>query len=72
VLSEHGLKIAPSTYYAAKSRPPSPRTVRDETLKIEIKRVYEENLFVYGRQDLDCAQPGRHPSGPVHGRAAHG
>jgi putative transposase len=48
VLSDHGFKIAPSTYYAAKSRPPSARRLRDEVLKVEIKRVYEENLFVYG------------------------
>jgi hypothetical protein len=27
VLTEHGMKIAPSTYYAAKSRPPSARAV---------------------------------------------
>jgi len=29
VLTEHGVPIAPSTYYAAKTRPPSARTVRD-------------------------------------------
>ncbi len=48
VLSEHGCKIAPSTYYGAKARPPSARAVRDEELKVEIVRVYEENLSVYG------------------------
>lgn len=32
VLSEHGVKIAPSSYYAAKSRPPSARAVRDAEL----------------------------------------
>jgi putative transposase len=42
------LPIAPSTYYAAKSRPPSARTLRDETLTPEIIRVYEENQSVYG------------------------
>ena len=52
VLSEHGVKIAPSTYYAAKTRPPSARAVRDEQLKIEIKRVYEENLSVYGADKI--------------------
>jgi putative transposase len=30
VLTQHDVKIAPSTYYAAKSRPPSARAVRDE------------------------------------------
>ena len=48
VLSEHGVKIAPSGYYAARQRPPSARAQRDEELKIEIERVYGENLFVYG------------------------
>ena len=47
-LTEHGCPIAPSTYYAFKARPPSTRAVRDEELKLEITRVYEENLFVYG------------------------
>jgi putative transposase len=42
------LPIAPSTYYAAKSRPPSARAVRDEQLKSEILRVYRENRSVYG------------------------
>ena len=48
VLTEHGAKIAPNTYYVAKKRPPSNRAVRDEQLKIEISRVHEENLSVYG------------------------
>jgi putative transposase len=52
VLSEHGLKIAPSTYYAAKKRAPSTRKLRDEALKVEIKRVYEENLVVYGADKI--------------------
>src|SRR5680860_81323 len=42
------LPIAPSTYYAAKSRPPSARALRDETLTPEIIRLYEENQSVYG------------------------
>jgi putative transposase len=33
------LQIAPSTYYAHKSRPPSARAVADERLKVEITRV---------------------------------
>ena len=32
VLSGHGVKIAPSTYYAARSRAPSARAVRDGQL----------------------------------------
>jgi putative transposase len=42
------LPIAPSTYYAALSRPPSVRALRDEKLKAEILRVYRDNQFVYG------------------------
>jgi putative transposase len=48
VLTGHGLKIAPSTYYAAKARPASARTVRDEALKTEITRVWKANFEVYG------------------------
>ena len=46
--TEHGAKIAPNTSNVAKQRPPSNRAVRDEQLKIEISRVHEENLSVYG------------------------
>jgi putative transposase len=42
------LEVAPSTYYAAISRPPSARSLRDVELKIEIRRVHEENFNVYG------------------------
>ena len=40
VLSEHGMQIAPSTYYAHKTRPASVRELRDEELKTEILRVW--------------------------------
>lgn len=42
------LEIAPSTFHAAKSRPPSARTIRDAALKPEVLRVWEDNLCVYG------------------------
>jgi putative transposase len=42
------LAVAPSTYYAARSRPASARTVRDEGLKVEITRVHAGNFAVYG------------------------
>jgi putative transposase len=42
------LEVAPSTYYAATSRPTSARRLRDEALKVEIARVHEENFGVYG------------------------
>ncbi len=37
-----------STYYAARSRPPSARAVRDQQLKAEITRVFEDNYRCYG------------------------
>jgi putative transposase len=42
------LAVAPSSYYAANSRPPSARSLRDEQLKVEIARVHKENFEVYG------------------------
>jgi putative transposase len=48
VLREHGAQIAPSTYHAAISRPPSARAVRDGQLKDEILRVWKANYEVYG------------------------
>ena len=42
------LPITPSTYYAARRRSPAPRALRDEYLKGEIKRVYDDNYRVYG------------------------
>ena len=46
------LQIAPSTYYAAVSRSPSARAVRDEELKAEISRVHESNFGVYGARKV--------------------
>jgi putative transposase len=42
------LQVAPSSYYARRTRPPSARALRDERLKVEILRVFEENFGVYG------------------------
>lgn len=42
------LEIAPSTYYAAVSRPPCARQLEDESLKPEVARVHRENYGVYG------------------------
>jgi putative transposase len=64
-LTEHGVKISPSTCYAAKNRPPSARQRRDVALLAEIKRVYKENGEVYGarkvwlqpqREHIGCAR----------------
>jgi len=52
VLTEFGLKIAPSTYYAALTRPVSRRAVRDEELMELIDRIYRENYSVYGARKV--------------------
>lgn len=61
---EHGvgsicteLPIAPSTYYELKSRQINPdkepdRVKRDNDLKIQIQRVWDENFFVYGARKV--------------------
>jgi putative transposase len=46
------LPIAPSTYYAAKRRPPSARALRDEALKAEIARVHAEHFGVDGARKV--------------------
>jgi putative transposase len=46
------LEIAPSSYYAHNSRPPSARAVRDARLKVETKRVFDDNFQVYGAEKL--------------------
>jgi putative transposase len=46
------LPIAPSTYYAARSRPPSARAIADEELKAQILAVYKENYEVYGVEKI--------------------
>lgn len=40
VLTQHGVRIAPSGYYAFKSRPVSARAARDAELIVEIERVF--------------------------------
>jgi putative transposase len=40
VLSEHGVTIAPSGYYAFRTRPPSARTLRDEQLITLIETMF--------------------------------
>lgn len=52
MLTEFGIKIAPSTYYAARSRPKSRREIEDAKLMTEIRRVYDENYQVYGARKI--------------------
>ena len=42
------LQFAPATYYAAKGRPASARSLRDAALKGEITRIWNEQRRVYG------------------------
>ena len=56
---EHGvepicrtLQIAPSSYYAHRTRKPSARQQRDAELTEEITRVHEENYGVYGARKV--------------------
>jgi putative transposase len=46
------LAVAPSSYHAAKSRPPSRRAVRDAELKAKILTVYDANFQVYGARKI--------------------
>jgi len=46
------LAIAPSSYYAARSRPPSTRAVRDLAVGAEIGRIHRANYAVYGARKL--------------------
>ncbi len=48
MLRAHDYQIAPSTYYAFKTRPPSARRRSDERLLVEIRRVYHGNYACYG------------------------
>ncbi len=41
-------EIAPSTYYAARARPPSPRTVADQVTLAKTQGVHATNYGVYG------------------------
>lgn len=55
VLTDQGSPIAPATYYAAKSRPPSSRSVRDSELKAVIAEVHADNYDVYGAVKMQRA-----------------
>jgi putative transposase len=46
------LQVAPSSYYAAKRRQPSPRTVRDQQLTPQLVQLWEDNYRVYGARKL--------------------
>ena len=51
-LTELGCAFAPSSYYEARSRPPSARALRDEALKGVIAAEYDDNYRVYGARKM--------------------
>jgi hypothetical protein len=48
------LQIAPSTYYAHRSRPPSVRSVTDAATTAVIERVHADNYGVYGARKVQA------------------
>ena len=49
------LQVAPSTYYAAKSRPASARALRDAEVGPALEALWKKNYSVYGRRKLSRA-----------------
>jgi putative transposase len=52
VLKDAGVQIAPSTYYARRTRPPSARSITDAATTTLIKHVHAENFGVYGARKI--------------------
>ena len=55
VLAEHGVQVAPSTYYAARGRAPSTRARRDQRVLDEIRRVWHDRRIgrrLYGARKV--------------------
>ncbi len=52
VLANAGTEIAPSTYYAHRTRPPSARMVRDTELVALIRQCHRDNIGVYGARKI--------------------
>ena len=42
------IELSERSYYAARARPASPRSLRDAAHRVEIKRVWENNYRCYG------------------------
>ena len=52
VLTEHGVQIAPSTFYEWRDKLPTARQQRDQVLLVEIERVHAANYRVYGARKV--------------------
>ena len=68
VLREHGLKIAPSTYRAAKRRPLSARAQRDAVVLERIRAVHGECEIGRGVYGVRKVHAQLHREGGVDGR----
>ncbi len=55
VLSQHGMTIAPSTYYAHKARPVTEAALHEAYLANALVTVWQENWGVYGARKLGIA-----------------
>jgi putative transposase len=51
-LAAAGVQIAPSTYYAAKPRPPSARSLTEAATSGLLQRLHEDNYGVYGARKI--------------------
>ncbi len=52
MLTEHGLPVAPSTYYDHVGKAPTAREQRDVLLLGQIRRVHAANCGVYGAREV--------------------
>lgn len=57
VLTDAGTQVAPCTYYAAKTRPASARSVSDAAMLELVGRVHEDNYasLAHARSTSSCA-----------------
>ena len=53
-LSEHGIKIAPGTYWARRSRPPSRRALRDAAVTEILAGIYERRMSAVAASRSHC------------------
>ena len=63
VLSEHGLRFAPSTYYAHRDRRPTAREQRDARLLPLVAQAHAQNYGVYGARKVWLTLNRQRPAG---------
>ena len=59
MLKDTGVQIAPSSYYAAKTRPPSARSISDAATTARIEKVHADNFGVYGARKVHASYTAR-------------